>query len=358
MSSFYNKYRPKTLDEMIYHKQSIKILKNLDKKNIPHLILYGLDGCGKKTMLYAFLKNIKKKKFFYKYKTSNKEIQFTLLKSNNIIEINIDELGIYNKFVIRDVIKEFAQTKKVDNNAIQIIILHHTELLDKEAQYILRRIMELYIHSCRFILLCNSINKIIKPLRSRSLCIRINCLTDDNILTELKIIKKIEGIKISENTLKNIINTHTRNFKICILQLEYYTIKKSTKINEYDNILLTLMKCLNNKLTFKIFNKIDEILYKLLVNNDLNTTNIFKLIYNFFIKQLDNDNDKIKLTFLLSKYEYNYVIGSKDIFHLQAFVYNIKNLLSGSVYNEDNFIKQYTIEQQNEKRNIINLDDK
>ena len=328
MSSFYNKYRPNNLNEITYHDNSIKILKNLDKNNIPHLIFYGQGGCGKKTLLYSFLNNTTKKKCFYKYKTSNKEIQFTLLKSDNIIEIDIGEMGIYNKFVIRDVIKEFAQTKKVDNNAIQIIVLHHTELLDKEAQYILRRIMELYIHNCRFILLCNSINKIIKPLRSRSLCIRINCLEDNDIFKELKIIKEKENIRISDETLHNIIKLSERNFKICILQLEYYTIKKSTKINEYDNLLLALTKYVNSsKITLKIFNKIDEILYKLMVNNDLNTTNIFKLIYNNFVEKFDNDDDKVKLTFLLSKYEYNYVIGSKDIFHLQGFVYDIIHLL-------------------------------
>jgi len=328
MSSFYNKYRPNNLNDIKYHNNSIKFLKNLDINNIPHIIFYGLTGSGKKTLLYSFLKNFKKKKHFYKYKTSNKEIQFTLLKSNNIIEIDIGEMGIYNKFVIRDVIKEFAQTKKVDNNAMQIIVLHHTELLDKEAQYILRRIMELYIHNCRFILLCNSINKIIKPLRSRSLCIRINCLTDEEMLKELILIKEKEKIKISVNTLQNIIKYSNRNFKICVLQLEYYTIKKSQKINEYESILFALTKYVNStNITLKIFNKIDEILYKFMVNNDLNTTNIFKLIYHNFINNFNNDDDKIKLTYLLSNYEYNCVIGSKDIFHLQAFMYDIINLI-------------------------------
>ena len=328
MTYLYNKYKPNNLDDIKYHNNIVKIFKKLDKNNIPHIILYGLNGSGKKTLLYSFINNTNMKKKIQKYKTPNKDIYFSLIKYDNIIEIDIDEMGIYNKFIIRDVIKNFVETKKVDNNLKQIIILHHSEKLDKETQFILRRIMELYINNCRFILLCKSINKIIEPIKSRCLLLRVNCLNNDDILKELLLIKEKENIKIENSNLETIIKNSNRNFKKCILELEYYNISKKTKYKSLTSILSVLEKLVNRKnINNKLFTEINDILYKFIINNEYNTTEIFKIIYFYFIDIIDNDEDKFKLTHILAKYEYNYVLGSKDIIHLQGFIYEILNIL-------------------------------
>lgn len=327
MTYLYNKYRPNNLDDIKYHNNIVKILKNLDKNDIPHIILYGLNGSGKKTLLYSFINNTSKKKKFYKYKSPNKDIFFSLIKYDNVIEIDIAEMGMYNKFIIRDVIKDFVETKKVDNNSIQIIILHHSEILDKETQFILRRIMELYIHNCRFILLSNSINKIIEPIKSRCLLLRVKCLNNDDILKELIIIKNKENFKINDSVLENIIINSNRNFKKCILELEYYNLNK--KYNSLISILSKLNNLIKKKnINNKLFNDINDFLYKFIINNEYNTTDLFKIIYFYFINIMDNDEDKIKLTHIIAKYEYNYILGSKDIIHLQSFIYELYNIIN------------------------------
>lgn len=328
MTTLYNKYLPKSLEEIQYHPQCVEILNEIDKNNIPHMIFYGTDGCGKKTLLNSFFGNCKKYKHLQKYKTTNKELEFIVLKNNNFLEVDIDEMGMYNKYIVKDVIKEMAQTRKVNDNKIQIIVMHHSELLDKSSQYVLRRIMEIYNHNCRFILLCNSINKIIKPLQSRCLCIRINSLTEEDMYAELKKIKKAEKIKITAKNIRDIISISDRNFKRSLLLLEYYDTKKSCKIDEYKSILKKLYTIINSKnLNLSSFTKIDEIIYKLLVKNDLDSTDIFKVIFNYFVNILNDEDDKIELTLLLSKYEHQNKIGAKDIFHLQAFIFNIADLI-------------------------------
>jgi hypothetical protein len=47
------KYRPKTLDDLVAHQDIISIIQNLiDSDNLPHLLLYGPPGTGKVRLLY------------------------------------------------------------------------------------------------------------------------------------------------------------------------------------------------------------------------------------------------------------------------------------------------------------------
>ena len=55
MALLFDKYRPKNLDEIKYHKNISNILKSFDINNIPHILMYGPNGSGKKTLLYSFL---------------------------------------------------------------------------------------------------------------------------------------------------------------------------------------------------------------------------------------------------------------------------------------------------------------
>ena len=79
---------------------------------------------------------------------------------------------IYKKYILRDVIKKFILTKKVINNKNKIIIIHNIHLLNVDDQFILRKIIEEHIINCRFILLCNTINNLLEPIKSRCLILK------------------------------------------------------------------------------------------------------------------------------------------------------------------------------------------
>ena len=69
MKLLFDKYRIRKLDDIEYHKNIANILKSIDVNNIPHMLIYGPDGCGKKTLLYSFLCYEKKKKIKKRIKT-------------------------------------------------------------------------------------------------------------------------------------------------------------------------------------------------------------------------------------------------------------------------------------------------
>lgn len=63
-----------------------------------------------------------------------------------------------------------------------VVVVHEADLLSSESQAALRRTMELYMSNVRLILCCKSPSKIIDPIRSRCLLIRIPAPTIDEVI--------------------------------------------------------------------------------------------------------------------------------------------------------------------------------
>jgi len=91
-----------------------------------------------------------------------------------------------DRFVVQDVIKEMAQSKSLlakKDSRIQfkVVVLSEVDRLSRQAQAALRRTMEKYASTCRLILICNNPSKVIDPLRSRCLGIRISAPSYDDV---------------------------------------------------------------------------------------------------------------------------------------------------------------------------------
>jgi replication factor C subunit 3/5 len=112
---------------------------------------------------------------------------------------DISDVGSYDRVVIQDILKEIAQTQQVDLNAKQrfkgmsffllskyiadteVVIINEADALTRDAQAALRRTMEKYMTNMRLILCANSTSKIIAPIRSRCLLVRVAAPTDDEV---------------------------------------------------------------------------------------------------------------------------------------------------------------------------------
>lgn len=320
------------------YKNIINIFKSLSKENIPNILLYGEEGSGKKTLIYSFFNNIKKKKYIEKYKINNKEIEYIIFKNNEYIELDLKELGIYKKFILKDIIKKITETKKVDNNKNKIIIIHNIYLLNIDDQFILRKIIEENIINCRFILISNTINNLIEAIKSRCLILKTPGFNKKIISNKLNNIIKKENLEIKKKILNDIINNSNNNLKKSILELNTFVNIKKIIINDNEkeyskiinenkgNMILNLFKNFKNKQIN--YDKVDEILYKLIINYKIKPIVIIEDLYKLLINKLKlTEQQKYEIIDINYKYNIYLINSSKHIIYLQSYIYNLHTII-------------------------------
>ena len=245
MSLWVDKHRPKALDSLDYHKPLSECLKRMvSSGDFPHTLVYGPSGAGKKTRIMALLRELhgpsverlRAEQRTFKYGVSQ-PIELTLISSAHHIELNPSDAGNRDRDVVQEVIKEIAQSAPVikaqtETGApappnFKIIVLNEVERLSKPAQHALRRTMEKYVANVRLLLCCVNPSKVIAPIRSRCVCLRVAAPSNDEVCQVLHIVAQKESIKLPSSLAMRISMASQRNLRRAILMLE------ACKVHQY-----------------------------------------------------------------------------------------------------------------------------
>ena len=100
------------------------------------------------------------------------------------------------------------------------MVLSEVDNLSKNAQAALRRTMEKYTSSCRLILCCERPSKVIDPVRSRCLGIRVAAPKQDQIVAVLQKVCKSERVQLPDELAVRIAAMSKRNLRRAVLMLE------------------------------------------------------------------------------------------------------------------------------------------
>ena len=181
------KYRPIKLDDIVGNKNQILFLKKfIETENIPNLLLTGEPGGGKTSAVLAFANEY-----------------LGPLYKDYCMELNAsDERGIE---VVRSKIKIFSQRKSCSDK-YKIIILDESDNMTTTAQLALKRTMEQYEDTTKFLFTCNNIENIISGIQSRCKIMYFGKIERSDILIRLGSVCEKENISITTGALNSIID--------------------------------------------------------------------------------------------------------------------------------------------------------
>ncbi|MBR3476004.1 MAG: replication factor C small subunit [Candidatus Methanomethylophilaceae archaeon] len=299
------KYRPKTLDEVVGQKHVSERLKAyVASRNMPHLMFTGPAGTGKTTCSLALAREM----FGDEWK-------------GNFIELNAsDERGID---VVRGKIKEFARTSPLGGAEFKIIFMDEADALTSDAQAALRRTMEKYSGICRFILSCNYSSKIIDPIQSRCAVFRFKPLTSEDVSGFLMSIVEKEKIDIDDDAVKGLVMVARGDMRRAVNSLQVAA-SLGRKI-DLDLIYQTtgmanpeeVKKILETALAGD-FIRARDLLEKTMIEFGLSGQDIIKQIHSAYFDLSLTDMEKVRLIDKTGEIEFRIVEGSNEKIQLEA----------------------------------------
>lgn len=197
---FVERFRPKTLDGIMSHTETIKILKKCIKsQDIPHLLFYGPPGTGKTSTIEAFVNELYGDDYVYMTMNINAS----------------EERGIE---IVRNKIKNFVSTAPLFNGKVgapkyKFVILDEADAMTFDAQGMLKQVIEYYTNNARFCLICNCNKKINPAIQSRCTIFNFPPLDYNSVKKKINIISKEFDLNITNdgiNTLWKLSNGDMR----------------------------------------------------------------------------------------------------------------------------------------------------
>ncbi len=298
------KYRPDTIKEIVGQQEVVERLAGyLKSRNLPNMLFAGPSGTGKTTAAIALAKEL-----FHK----NWKVNFLELNAS-------DERGID---VVRGKIKSFARTQAIGGD-FKIIFLDEADALTKDAQHAMRRTMEMFTNTCRFILSCNYSGKIIEPIQSRCALFRFRPLEKAEIESKIRQIAMEEKLDITTDGMEAILYVSEGDLRKAINLLQSAS-AFGEKINEeliYRVIAKARPEDIRQILETALggdFMKAREGLRALIITYGMSGGDAVKQFHKEVFKLKIPEDAKVRLADIIGEYDFRLVEGSSELIQLEA----------------------------------------
>ncbi len=329
------KYRPGKFEDILDQKNVVNYLRSYVKNhNLPNLLFYGKRGTGKTSMAYIIsrelygdywdenLAHLDASDFFERgkgYLRSEKRFHRFYSEYKSVIEI------------FKDVIGEYASLAPI-NTDFKIIFFSNAESLPTDAQHALRRMMEKFNRTSRFIFETSSQSKLISPLRSRCLSLHFKRVSDESISMLIGQIADREDIKIAEGGINALAFVSEGDVKRAI-----NTLQAASTVNPVvdSQTVFEVVKMMNAKDAAELiehafkgnFIGVRNIIDNLLINQGFLGEQILSQVKNAILKSGISDRKMAQLLIYVSDADQKIRYGLNDRIHLEEMAFKFKDVI-------------------------------
>lgn len=355
MSLWVDKYRPKSLQTLSHNDDLTNLLQSLSHqpRDLPHLLLYGPNGSGKKTRCMSLLASIfgsgvyRMKIDVRQFVTpSRRKLDLNVVSSAYHLEITPSDMGINDRIVIQELLKEVAQMEQVDfqdsadglSHRFKCVVINEADSLTRDAQAALRRTMEKYSRNIRLIMVCDSMSSIISPIKSRCLMVRCPAPTDQETIKILNEVVTAENVKLeSPEVLQKIATTSNGNLRTALLTLETMALNNEMNLRlntpvirpDWESVILKMANKIQKERSVGCLIECRAILYDLLAHC-ISARIILQELTFALIKNNNGDKVKIQIIESSSVFDERLSLGNKAIYHLEGFIAKVMCAIEGN----------------------------
>jgi len=333
---FIDKYGAENKTVPVFHQNEIKLLNKMTEDvSIPHMIFYGPTSSGKKTLVKLFLENLYKDKSVnklidtpYKVYSGNNKANDVIIKQSNyhiIIEPNNNN---FDKYLIQYVVKDYAKKLPLcvftTHKPFKIVLINNIDYLSYYAQTSLRRTMEKFSSTCRFIMICKSLSGVIDPIRSRCYCFKIDSPSNNDLTNLICNIAYQEQINLTLAEYNKILNLSEGNIKKILWSLQMKKLGL-TQTTSYDvSIKKIFDKLLSNDLEEILSIRI--LIYNIMITNITGIQIMRDVLKKILKSKKVNETCKLNVAEIAARYSHNLTRCRREIIHLEAFIVGVMDI--------------------------------
>ncbi len=330
------KYRPRSLADIAGNEKTVDLLNQLIKSNnLPHLVFHGSSGTGKSSTAFALAHDLygpgSERNFTYfnasdffdmgkRYIVRDKRFR-RIIGTDDPKKVRVSVISIF-----KQVVNEYASMSPIDHD-YKIIFIDNAESLDSSSQHALRRIMERYTSTTRFILATTQPSKLISPLRSRGLQLYFSHVPEKKFIEHMENIALSENMKVIDSGLEALFYHSKGNIEKGIITLQLAsTFTDGSDINQehiYEAVLNQTHENIVPLFEAAISGKIQDarkIIDTLLIDSGMSGTEIIEHLYHTLIESNEPDRDIARMMTIIAITDYRMIDAANDRIQLENMI--------------------------------------
>ncbi|MHC1630421.1 MAG: AAA family ATPase [Methanoculleaceae archaeon] len=217
------KYRPASLDEMVGQESARRHIRSFAIRGaVPHLLVTGPPGTGKSVAIESLARLLYGEDHTANMTVLNAPVLFMMGKQ--YLEKEPRFAHIYRRDAsllsnIKRIVNWYASLQPLDA-PFRMLVFDEAEVITRDLQQAMRRIMERFSTTCRFVFVTRHVSALIPAITSRCYPLVFTPLERDEVRDHLMMIMNHEGLSLDDDDIDLIVESSRGDLRRAVMLLQ------------------------------------------------------------------------------------------------------------------------------------------